>query len=134
MTSDTRGTVGILNVGAGDTKISFDKRNPAERLRAARIVTDMLRRGYALMVEVGSGRKKHYERVLQFDEAHCEYVVADFDSAVAEAADREPLSQPQPGEPQAQVKEPVRGRRVTKTRKVAADSTHAISVARSAGG
>ena len=30
------GDVGILNVGAGDVKLSFDTRNPAERIRAAR--------------------------------------------------------------------------------------------------
>ena len=46
------GQIGVLNVGAGDTKLSFDKNNPAEMIRSARIVTDMLRRGYALLVEV----------------------------------------------------------------------------------
>jgi hypothetical protein len=44
-------TVGILNVGTGDTKLVFDKDDPAECIRAARIVADMLRRGYALLVE-----------------------------------------------------------------------------------
>ena len=46
------GQIGILNVGAGDTKLTFDKNNPAECIRSARIVTDMLRRGYALLIEV----------------------------------------------------------------------------------
>lgn len=46
------GSVGILNVGAGDTKLIFDKNSPADCIRAARIVKDMLRRGYALLVEV----------------------------------------------------------------------------------
>lgn len=47
------GVVGILNVGCGDTKLSFDPTNQAECIRAARIVTDMIRRGYALMVATG---------------------------------------------------------------------------------
>lgn len=67
------GTVGILNVGAGDTKLTFDKSNPAECIRAARIVKDMLRRGYALLIEVKVGRKTTTRRVYDFDEAHCEY-------------------------------------------------------------
>lgn len=56
------GQIGILNVGAGDTKISFDKNNPAERIRSARIVTDMLRRGYALLVEVTDKRVRPAKR------------------------------------------------------------------------
>lgn len=39
------GSVAILNVSAGDTKLTFDKSNPSETIRAARIVKDMLRRG-----------------------------------------------------------------------------------------
>ena len=33
-----KGEVGILNVGAGDIRLSFDPANEAERIRAARIV------------------------------------------------------------------------------------------------
>jgi hypothetical protein len=69
------GSVGILNVGAGDTKLTFDRNNPVERIRAARIVKDMLRRGYALLVDVGDGK---YQRVHDFDEERCEYIIADF--------------------------------------------------------
>lgn len=39
------GQIGILNVGAGDTKLTFDKNNPAERIRSARIAHLMLMRG-----------------------------------------------------------------------------------------
>lgn len=56
------GEVGVLNVGAGDTRLMFDKSNPADCIRAARIVKDMLRRGYALLIEVGKdadGKPKH---------------------------------------------------------------------------
>jgi hypothetical protein len=82
------GTVGILNVGDGDTKLSFDPKNPAERIRAARIVKDMIRRGYALLIEhpPGSGS---YTRALDFKEEVCEYVIADFDPITAAEADAE---------------------------------------------
>ncbi len=62
------GSVGILNVGAGDIVLTFDKNNPAEAIRAGRIVTDMLRRGYALLVEVERDGEKCFERALDFDE------------------------------------------------------------------
>ena len=37
----SKGKVNILNVGAGDLELSFDPNNPAERIRAARIVKDL---------------------------------------------------------------------------------------------
>lgn len=82
------GGIGILNVGCGDTKLTFDKNDPAECIRAARIVTDMLRRGYALLVEVeqSDGTKK-YQRVLEFKEDTCEYIIADFDPVQASRVD-----------------------------------------------
>lgn len=80
-------TIGILNVGAGDTKLSFDPTNPAECIRAARIVKDMLRRGYALLIDSGrkddQGRPIHV-RALDFDEKTHEYIIADFDPTVSE--------------------------------------------------
>lgn len=70
------GTIGILNVGTGDTKISFDPENPAERERAAKIVTDMLRRGYAILIQIGiQDGEPIYKRARDFDPKTCEYVV-----------------------------------------------------------
>ncbi len=80
------GTVGILNVGAGDTKLTFDNTDPAETIRAARIVKDMLRRGYALLVEVERDGVKKFERALDFDENTCEYIIADYDPLAAKKA------------------------------------------------
>lgn len=76
--SESRKIIGsILNVGEGDLTFSFDKSNPAERVRAARIVRHMLRSGYALMIDVkGDGV---LQRALDFDENTCEYIIADFD-------------------------------------------------------
>lgn len=129
------GQVGILNVGTGDTKLSFDKSNPAERIRAARIVTDMLRRGYALLVEVERNGEKAFQRVEKFDEDKCEYIIADFDPVTAEQADAEEASheetQTQETAPSPKAR---RGRLPKLTRAIPAESTKAIGVPRRAGG
>ena len=119
----------ILNVSAGDIKLVFDK-NTAERLRAARIVKDMLRRGYALLVETGrdEGNVPTYTRVVGFDEEKCEYIIADFDSAAAAEADaKEPAHEPVANEPRV-------GKPKRSTKRVPADSTRGVAVARVAGG
>lgn len=120
----------ILNVGAGDTKLSFDPKNPAERIRAARIVTDMIRRGYALLVEVRrKGAKPVYQRVHEFRESVCEYIIADFDPVEAAEADAKEKRDEQP----TGAKAPARGRAIVK-RAIKAESANAVAVARSAGG
>jgi hypothetical protein len=65
------GELSILNVAKGDTKLSFDPADPAERERACRIVTDMLKRGYAIMVEV-DGKTR---RAVGFDPNTAEYLI-----------------------------------------------------------
>src|SRR4029079_19543671 len=85
------GTVAILNVGTGDTKLTFDKSNPAECIRAARIIKDMLRRGYALLVELppkNEGDKPTYQRVTDFREDTYEYIIADLEPERAAADER----------------------------------------------
>lgn len=144
MAAEPSGSVGILNVGAGDTKLSFDPANPAERIRAARIVKDMLRRGYALMVEVERDGVKSFERAYDFDEGRCEYLIADLDTDAARAADRlevraledaaegdETLIGAGKPEPAAEP-EPKRGR--GRPKKIAAEGTRAVALSRSAGG
>lgn len=46
------GSVAVLNVGRGDLTLSFDKANTAERKKAKSVVQDMLKRGYAIFVQV----------------------------------------------------------------------------------
>lgn len=99
------GEVAILNVGAGDTKLTFDNKNPAETIRAARIVKDMLRRGYALLVEVEQpDGTKAFQRAIDFDETKNEYIIADFDPSYAAPARPPPapsyLPPPRHGEAQ----------------------------------
>lgn len=139
------GEVGILNVGAGDTKLTFDKSNPAECIRAARIVKDMLRRGYALLVDRGDGK---YQRALDFDDTKYEYIIADFDPEVARVADSQEVTSGKGGEPEAPDADAPpgggegrgkgggsarpRGRR--SSIRVAAANTKAVAVGRTAGG
>lgn len=142
------GQIGILNVGAGDTKISFDKNNPAERIRSARIVTDMLRRGYALLVEVTDKKgETSYTRVREFKEDTCEYIIADFDlvqAAEEDARERDnrPAAEPATEAPARAAVEENRlatpkiagGRKRDGTRAISAEKTTGIAVSRSAGG
>lgn len=122
------GTVGILNVGAGDTKLVFDPSKPDEVKRSARIVKDMIRRGFVLLIEVGSDDKGPiYRRAHDFDEGTAEYIVAGTaGESVAEGKsdDEKPASAPR----QRRQKAPRGGTRVP------AGRTKAVAVARTAGG
>lgn len=128
------GEVGILNVGAGDNKLVFDPADPQGMIRAARIVRDMIRRGYALLVGVGKddqGRPK-YQRATDFDETKCEYIIADFDGASAEKTDNEQDAGSAPESGKSAGKTVSRGR--GGSRRVSATSTGAVAVGRPAGG
>lgn len=136
--------LGILNVGAGDTKLSFDKSNPAECARAAKIVEDMLKRGYAILVQVGEkDGEPIYQRAKAFDPETCEYIIsAGPDEAIA-VGDilRGEAERPAgfPGDPSMD-KSPShtakrgRGRPRTRDVRIEASGTRAVSVSRSAGG
>lgn len=132
-----KGEVGILSVGAGDTKLSFDKSNPAERIRAARIVKDMLRRGYALLVEVDDGKGgKVFRRAKDFDEDVCEYIIADFDPVEAAEHDaQESESAEVEGKSKAtEVSQGPPPAKRARTKRVDAESTRSVAVARTSGG
>lgn len=120
------GEVAILNVGAGDTKITFDKDNPEETARAAGIVEDMLKRGYALLIEAGRDeRGPLYRRALGFDPQTCEYIVAG-DPHVTEEKNVG-TDDYKPGRTKSRSK---RGA----TSRVPASGTNAVAVARTSGG
>lgn len=133
------GEVGILNVGAGDIRISFDPKNPAEVIRAKRIVKDMLRGGYALLVEVEKNGEKAFQRALDFDEERGEYIIADYDPVQGGVQ-----GPPKPAEligpvcacgcglPVTEGKTWVRGHHNRK--RVPAAKARAVAVSRSAGG
>lgn len=119
------GQVGILNVGAGDTKLSFDPKNPKERERAARIVTDMIRRGFTILVQVGTrDGEPLYQRAKAFKPKTCEYIIA----GDVEVDDGK-ASKDQRGQAGSR-----KGRKHGPYRKLPAESTRAVSVGRTAGG
>jgi hypothetical protein len=68
------GTLDVLNCCAGHMSFSFDNGDPLELERAKRVVTDMLKRGYALFIEDKDGK---LAKVKKFDPKRAEYIIAD---------------------------------------------------------
>lgn len=119
------GQVGILNVGAGDTKLSFDPAKPKEVARAKRIITDMLRKGFAIFVEVGKDEKGPlYRRAVSFDESTAEYLIVGDPEEETEnvVTDQTPKTKGKSGKASRP------------TRRIAAEKTNAVAVSRTAGG
>lgn len=120
------GNLSVLSVGAGDVEVKFDKDNPQETVRAKRIIEDMLRRGYALFVEV-DGKLKPVKR---FDaEKEC-YIIADGPLYAGDSAEPPGVTQAS----QAEAKERTRGRAAKKEREIPMKKTRATGVAPTAGG
>lgn len=120
------GTLAILNVGEGDTKLSFDPKKPEEVRRAKTVVTDMLRRGFVILVQVGKRKGEPlYQRAKGFDPKTAEYIVAGAPPEEEETSAKDQASTTR--------KKPA-ARRKSATRRVPAKDTRAIGVARSAGG
>ena len=112
------GELAILNVGHGDTKLTFDKKKPEEVKRACKVVANLLKRGFAILVEVGKKNGEPlYQRAKAFDPKTCEYII---------------VGAPDDAEIKAPSSARTKGRRAS--RRVPAGSTRAVAVARSAGG
>lgn len=114
--------VGILNVGAGDTKLVFDVKDPDAMKKAARIVTDMIRRGYVLMIETKRKTKAGepiFQRVRKFKANTCEYIISDI------GGDDEPAA--------AEGISPTRAK-TRGTLAISAAAARAVAIPRSAGG
>lgn len=116
-------SLSILNVGEGDTKLTFDKDKPEEIERTRRIVGDMLKLGYAILVRIGETKagKPKYRRAVGFDPERDEYLVMDVPAEAATGLND--------GPPLKATRGLRRGRRARFP-----GSTPAIGVARSAGG
>lgn len=116
--------IAILNVGAGDTKLTFDLKKPAERKHAARVVKDMLKRGYAILVEAGQDKDGEplYRRAKAFDEKTCEYIIVGIPEDSHEEATTKTTARKTP-----------KSRRPAE-RRISAASAPAVAVSRSAGG
>ena len=119
----------ILNCGAGHMEVRFEKGDAIELERAKRVITDMLRRGYALFIEGPEG----LVRVKSFDPEKCVYIIGDGplyageQEIYAPAADSlsEDIAQPK--------LKPRRGR-PPKNRTVPMEKVRVTAIGRSAGG
>lgn len=126
------GELAILNVGDGDTTLTFDPNNEAETQRARSIVTDLLKRGTAIMVEVGRNEKgPMYQRVHDFDEKTGEYIIyelpEDFDITIKKEGNTDGDAPPST--------RPARSRKsAAKPKRVPAEGNKAVAVGRTAGG
>lgn len=139
------GQIGILNVGAGDNKLVFDPDDMPGMIRAARVVNDMIRRGYALLVQTGVDKEKRpvYQRVQKFDDQKFEYIIADFDPVTAAAEDEKEKDNgeiirgaetPEMGRTASGKDGEKRGGRGGATKRIPASRATGIAVGRTAGG
>ena len=115
------GELSILNCSAGDIRVKLETSNPAEIARAKKMITDMLKRGYLLAIEV-EGR---LEPVQKFDPETDEYVIL------------ESVSSPEEVDPQERVetkRKPGRPRGAYKSKRVPMTDAKAVAVPRTAGG
>lgn len=126
------GTLSILNVYEGDVKITFDTKDAAETIRARRMIQDLVRRGYALLIEVDGA----YQRAIDFDEKVGEYIIADFDSSYRPKTQGEDEKNGEEESQEAKAETPpkIRSQRGRPRKRIAMESTNAVAVARSAGG
>lgn len=113
-----RGVVSILNAGAGDLRISFNSKKREEVQAARQMVTDLLKQGYAIVVEDENG---DHQVVREFDPATNEYIVTGPSVVAAPTAEETP-AEPAATKPKAQ------------RRRIRAGSTRATAIAPSAGG
>jgi len=118
------GEIGILNVGAGDTKLVFDPKKPEEVKRASATLKDMIRRGFAILIEIGHDDKGPiYRRAHDFDADTAEYIIAGLPGELESNDDEKPTAPPRR-----------RKERAGKGRRFPAAAARGIAVAPTAGG
>jgi hypothetical protein len=111
------GSLSVLNVGAGDIEVRFNPHQPEEMNRALRMLTDMQKRGYAILVKQDDGS---YARATAIDAStHC-YVIAGEPETAEQGADL--------------VTGTVAPKKHGRYKKQPIATSHAVGVARSAGG
>lgn len=121
------GELAILNTYEGDVEIKFDTADAAEAIRARRIITDMMRRGYTLLIEVDGA----YQVAKDFDEKTGRYIIADFDPTKEK---EEPNSVEDQEEAEEAAAAPPPKRRGRPRRSISMADTSAVAIAPSAGG
>lgn len=109
------GSLSVLNCGAGDIEVRFNQHQPEEVERAISMLKDMQRQGYAILVKNDDGS---YSRAVEIDAARGLYVIS---GDPASTEDVTPI-------------EPTQKKRGRARRTAPIASSHAVGVARSAGG
>lgn len=118
----------ILNTGTGHTEIRFNGDDPFDTVRAGRIISDMLRRGYVLFIEGQDG----LVRVDSFDPKKSVYIIAD--GPLYAGTEPEPATPDSPSaDPTPDPHGPRRRGRPRKT-EVPITQVRATAIGRSAGG
>lgn len=115
------GSLCVLNVGAGDIEVRFNPHQPEEIERAIKMLRDMQQRGYAILVKQDDGS---YARAIEIDATHACYVISGELAAPPATDEPEPATEP----PKKN------GRRRRGYRRQPIATSHAVGVARSAGG
>lgn len=116
------GSLSVLNVGAGDIEVRFNKHQPEEVARAITMLKDMQARGYAILVKQDDGS---YVRAAAIDETHALYIISGEAPAVVTA---------EVVESDTRLAVTPRGKRGRQRRTQPIASSHAVGVGRSAGG
>ena len=133
------GHLAILSVGSGDTKLTCDPNDKAGMKEFARIVKDMLRRGYSLLIDTGilddKGRPL-FRRAKGYDAETHEYIIAGIDpEAAKEVTKKETASVNQPSTETRKKGRPAEGDKVAKGGyRVPASQCNGVAVAHTAGG
>lgn len=78
------GQLEVLSVGKGHLRLTVTTTSKKDREEARKTIEDMLRRGYAIFVELEPG--KPLERVKRFDPKRMEYIIAEMGEPVPAAA------------------------------------------------
>lgn len=107
------GSLSVLNVGAGDIEIVFNQHNQDEVDKALRMLNDMQKRGYAILIRLDDGS---YTRVTEIDATRGRYIVQLPDGSTLAGSTDEPKKRGRP------------------RKSVSVTKAHATGVARSAGG
>lgn len=71
--SESIGELFVPNVGEGDITVAFNKEDKGETAKALRMLRDMQRRGFAILVRLDDGT---YQRVEAVDEMRGLYIVS----------------------------------------------------------
>ena len=114
------GSLSVLNVGAGDLEVRFNQHEPDEVERAVKMLRDMQQRGYAILVKNEDGS---YSRAVSIDAERGLYIISDEPNAISLTSTTDCIDDG-----------PKLPRRRGRRRTAPIVSSHAVGVARSAGG